>query len=77
MKRYSWYLRRPRIGGLSQQMANCLKVQFGDIRIETFPDGEIGVQILENVPGRDAFVLQTIARRPTSISWNCSLLPTL
>ena len=34
------------------------------MRIETFPDDEIGVQILENVRGQDVFVLQTIARHP-------------
>jgi len=51
-------------GELAEQIAKCLDVQLGKIRIETFPDGEIGVQILENVRGRDVFVLQTIARQP-------------
>jgi len=46
------------------QIADCLGVQLGRAHIETFPDGEIGVQILENVRGRDVFVLQTIARHP-------------
>jgi ribose-phosphate pyrophosphokinase len=49
---------------LSQQVAEGMGVQLGKILIETFPDGEIGVQILENVRGRDVFVLQTIARHP-------------
>lgn len=49
---------------LGKQMARCLGVSLGKIQIETFPDGEIGVQILENVRGRDVFVMQTIARRP-------------
>ncbi len=49
---------------LARQIAEKLKVKLGNIQIETFPDGEIGVQILENVRGRDVFVLQTIARRP-------------
>src|SRR5580693_4447776 len=49
---------------LAQQIAKCLGVPLGKILIETFPDGEIGVQILENVRGRDVFVLQTIARHP-------------
>ena len=41
-----------------------MNVQLGDVLIETFPDGEIGVQVIENVRGRDVFVIQTIARRP-------------
>ena len=49
---------------LAKQIADCLGVQLGKVLIETFPDKEIGVQILENVRGRDVFVLQSIARRP-------------
>jgi ribose-phosphate pyrophosphokinase len=49
---------------LGKQIAKCLDISLGNISIETFPDGEIGVQILENVHGRDVFVLQTIARHP-------------
>lgn len=51
---------------LGKQMAKSLGVELGKIQIETFPDGEIGVQIHENVRGRDVFVLQTIAHRPNS-----------
>jgi ribose-phosphate pyrophosphokinase len=49
---------------LAQQIADSLGVQLGKVLIKTFPDGEIGVQILENVRGRDVFVLQTVARHP-------------
>lgn len=49
---------------LAQQIAKDMGIALGNVSIETFPDGEIGVQILENVRGRDVFVLQTIARRP-------------
>jgi ribose-phosphate pyrophosphokinase len=49
---------------LAKQVADCLGVQLGKVLIETFPDGEIGVQILENVRGRDVFLLQTVARHP-------------
>ncbi len=49
---------------LASQVAGCLGMSLGKVLIEAFPDGEIGVQILENVRGRDVFVLQTIARRP-------------
>ncbi len=48
----------------SQKVAKCLGVELGKIAIETFPDNEIGVQIQENVRGRDVFVLQSVARHP-------------
>jgi ribose-phosphate pyrophosphokinase len=49
---------------LALEMAQCLKTKLGKRSIEIFPDGEIGVQILENVRGKDVFLLQSIARRP-------------
>jgi ribose-phosphate pyrophosphokinase len=49
---------------LAEQVAEWLGVKLGNIGIDTFPDGEIGIQILENVRGRDVFVLQSIAQRP-------------
>jgi ribose-phosphate pyrophosphokinase len=49
---------------LAQQMADCLGKKLGKARIEKFPDGEIGVQILENVRGRDVFIVQSTARHP-------------
>ncbi|HSX04426.1 MAG TPA: ribose-phosphate pyrophosphokinase [Rhabdochlamydiaceae bacterium] len=49
---------------LAGQVADWLGVKLGNIAIDTFPDGEIGIQILENVRGRDVFVLQSIAQRP-------------
>lgn len=49
---------------LAQQIANELHVKLGEVQRETFPDGEIGIQIQENVRGKDVFVLQTLARRP-------------
>lgn len=51
---------------MAQQVASCLGIQLGKVKIETFPDGEIGVHVLENVRGRDVFVLQSVARHPNS-----------
>ena len=51
---------------LAQQIAKRLGIKLGKAHIETFPDGEIGVQILESVRGQDVFVLQSIARHPNS-----------
>lgn len=49
---------------LAQQIAECLKISLGQAHIETFPDGEIGVRILESVRGQDVFVMQSIAHHP-------------
>ncbi|MBS0628848.1 MAG: ribose-phosphate pyrophosphokinase [Verrucomicrobia bacterium] len=49
---------------LAKQIADSLHVKLGKASLSTFPDCEIGVEILDNVRGRDVFVLQTIARRP-------------
>jgi ribose-phosphate pyrophosphokinase len=49
---------------LAKEIADYLGITLGKVRIATFPDGEIGVQILENVRGRDVFVLQSVARHP-------------
>lgn len=49
---------------LARKMSQHGEIQQGKCQIETFPDGEIGVRILENVHGKDVFVLQTIARHP-------------
>ncbi len=49
---------------LAAGVARNLEIDLGKVEIEDFPDGEIGAQILENVRGKDAFVLQSPARRP-------------
>lgn len=49
---------------LAEEIAGCLGVKLGEAHIEDFPDGEIGIQIKENVRGRDVFIVQSIARRP-------------
>jgi len=50
--------------GFALEIAKNLKIELGKVTIETFPDNEIGVQIKENVRGRDVFVLQSVARHP-------------
>lgn len=49
---------------LADNIGKELGVSLGKVQIETFPDGEIGVRILENVRGRDVFVVQSISRNP-------------
>ena len=43
---------------LAAQVVDYLKVPLGKARVEQFSDGEITVEILENVRGRDVFILQ-------------------
>src|ERR687889_266212 len=43
---------------LTNDVCECLAVQPGEVSIKRFADGEIHLQILENVRGADAFALQ-------------------
>lgn len=43
---------------LAQDIANYLKMPLGQAMVGKFSDGEIQVEILENVRGRDVFVIQ-------------------
>jgi len=51
---------------LAQEMALLLGVQLGKVKLGQFPDGELSIQVLESVRGRDVFVLQTIALDPNN-----------
>lgn len=47
---------------LAREIAECLGTKVGEAEIGSFPDGEVRVQILENVRGRDVFVVQPTCR---------------
>lgn len=49
---------------LANEVCKNLNISLAKMHLGQFPDGETEVQILENVQGRDVFVLQTIARQP-------------
>jgi ribose-phosphate pyrophosphokinase len=51
---------------LAKEVAFCLGIQLGKIAIERFPDGEISLQIMENVRGHDVFVFQSVALDPNN-----------
>ncbi|WP_075882938.1 ribose-phosphate diphosphokinase [Candidatus Protochlamydia sp. W-9] len=51
---------------LATEIAQQLKISLGQMQLSKFPDGEIGVQLLESVRGKDTFVLQSIALDPNS-----------
>jgi len=49
---------------LANDISRILKVNLGAAKIQRFPDGEVSVEILESVRGRDVFILQSIALDP-------------
>jgi ribose-phosphate pyrophosphokinase len=57
---------------LSRDIASYLNTRLANASITTFSDGEISVEILENVRGRDVFVIQ-----PTSSPANRNLMELL
>jgi ribose-phosphate pyrophosphokinase len=44
---------------LAQDICRHIGIRLGDARVKTFSDGEIRVEIRENVRGKDVFVLQS------------------
>jgi ribose-phosphate pyrophosphokinase len=50
---------------LARKIASSLNIPMGKILVDTFSDGEIFVEIEENVRGRDIFVIQSLCR-PTN-----------
>ena len=44
---------------LAQKVARHLNIQLGKATVSKFSDGEIMVELLENVRGKDVFVLQS------------------
>lgn len=43
---------------LAEGIVNSLGVPLGEIQIARFPDGEISVKILDNIRGKDVFIIQ-------------------
>ncbi len=44
---------------LAQEMADSMGLPLGEARVAAFPDGEVLVEIEENVRGADAFIIQS------------------
>lgn len=49
---------------LAQEIASKLSIDLGELKVTSFPDGEIGIQIMDCVVGEDLFVVQTLAKDP-------------
>ncbi|MCE2705956.1 MAG: ribose-phosphate pyrophosphokinase [Proteobacteria bacterium] len=56
----------------AKKVANCLEIETGQASVTKFSDGEISVEILENVRGADVFILQ-----PTCFPTNDNLMEVL
>lgn len=54
---------------LAQQVASCLGLPLGRANVGKFSDGEVAIEILENVRGKDVFILQ-----PTCAPTNDNLM---
>ena len=54
---------------LAKDIANKLNQPLGKISVDTFSDGEICVEVMENVRGKDVFIIQ-----PTSTPCNDNLM---
>lgn len=52
--------------GLAEEIAASLGIDLGQTSISRFPDGEISLQLKQNVRGRDVFVVQSIALDPNN-----------
>ncbi len=57
---------------LAKDICHYLEIELGDAQVDRFPDGEIRLQILENVRGTDVFVIQ-----PTCTPVNDNLMELL
>ena len=44
---------------LAQKVAQRLNIQLGKANVSKFSDGEVMVELLENVRGKDCFILQS------------------
>ena len=57
---------------LAERIATYLKQPLGDVSISRFPDGEIFVKVVENIRGKDVFIVQ-----PTCCPPNDSIMELL
>ncbi len=61
---------------LADAIAKHIGLPLGYASISKFSDGEISVELNENVRGKDVFVISQLVRRPTIASWNFCSWPT-
>ncbi|MDD5085784.1 MAG: ribose-phosphate pyrophosphokinase [Candidatus Omnitrophica bacterium] len=52
---------------LASSICDCLNLSLGDALVSHFPEGEIHVQINENVRGKDVFIVQSTCSPPNDM----------
>ena len=52
---------RRREHGLAAAVVRQLGANLGNCSVDRFPDGEVAVQLLESVPRKEVFLVQSIA----------------
>ena len=55
---------------LTEEISHFLGVQVGRATVSTFSDGESHIEIIDNVRGRDVFIVQSTCLRPMITSWS-------
>jgi ribose-phosphate pyrophosphokinase len=45
---------------LAKSIANCLNLRLGKVNVGRFSDGEVMVEVIENVRGREVFIIQSL-----------------
>jgi len=58
--------------GLAKEICDRMNIPLGNAVVSRFSDGEINVQIMDNVRGCDVSWCSRQRARSTSTSWNCS-----
>lgn len=46
--------------GLAEKVAQQIGIQLGKVTVDRFSDGEVHIEVLENVRGKDVFIMQPI-----------------
>ena len=49
---------------LAERIANYIGQPLGDVTIGRFPDGEVFVKYIENLRGKDVFIIQSTCKPP-------------
>src|SRR5574343_948658 len=49
---------------LAKEIAKCLGIPLGDVLLGRFPEGEIQLQIRDNIRGKDVFIVQSTCTPP-------------
>lgn len=44
---------------LSQQIADILQIQLGNIKVGRFNDGECSIEVIDNVRSKNVFIIQS------------------